>query len=40
MVDTVPFMDGRHGTLTSEGILKVVLGGVNRRQDRKTAAHH
>lgn len=35
MVDTVPFL-GRSGeALTGEGILKVVLGAVNRRLDRK-----
>lgn len=35
MVDTVPFL-GREGeSLSAEGILKVVLGAVNRRLDRK-----
>lgn len=35
MVDTVPFMSTDGGALTGEGILKVVLGAVNRRLDRK-----
>lgn len=38
MVDTVPWSGGRGGRergLSAEGILKVVLGGVNRRLDRK-----
>jgi uncharacterized protein YegL len=36
MVDAVS-LTGENGTqLTAEGILKVVLGGVDRRQDRKT----
>lgn len=40
MVDTVPFKDDDGATLTGDGILKVVLGGVNRRQDRKTKDIH
>ena len=35
MVDTVPFMGEEGGVLSGEGILKVVLGAVNRRLDRK-----
>jgi len=35
MVDTVPFKDEDGGVLTGDGILKVVLGAVNRRLDRK-----
>lgn len=38
MVDTVPWSGGRGGKdrgLNADGILKVVLGGVNRRLDRK-----
>lgn len=40
MVDTVPFTDNAGARLTGDGILKVVLGGVNRRQDRKTKDIH
>ena len=40
MVDTVPFTDDVGARLTGDGILKVVLGGVNRRQDRKTKDIH
>lgn len=35
MVDTVPWSGGKGKGLSAEGILKVVLGGVNRRLDRK-----
>lgn len=35
MVDTVPFTGGDGGVLTGDGILKVVLGAVNRRLDRR-----
>lgn len=35
MVDTVPFKSNSGDALTGEGILKVVLGAVNRRLDRK-----
>jgi len=38
LVDTVPFKGSRGGSLTGEGILKVVLGAVNRRLDRKGSA--
>ena len=38
MVDTVPFTELGGGTLTAEGILKVVLGAVNRRLDRRGGA--
>jgi len=38
IVDTVPFVGNRGGSLTGEGILKVVLGAVNRRLDRKGSA--
>lgn len=37
MVDTVPWSGGKGKGLNAEGILKVVLGGVNRRLDRKDA---
>lgn len=40
MVDTVPFTDEVGARLTGDGILKVVLGGVNRRQDRKSKDIH
>ncbi|GAB7351776.1 hypothetical protein MBLNU459_g2351t1 [Dothideomycetes sp. NU459] len=35
MVDTVPFRGAEGETLSGDGILKVVLGAVNRRLDRK-----
>lgn len=35
MVDTVPFKGEGDSELTAEGIMKVVLGAVNRRLDRK-----
>ncbi|EON62391.1 hypothetical protein W97_01613 [Coniosporium apollinis CBS 100218] len=35
IVDTVPFTGAEGGELTGDGILKVVLGAVNRRLDRK-----
>jgi len=35
MVDTVPFSGDEGQELTADGILKVVLGAVNRRLDRK-----
>ncbi|KAL1628405.1 hypothetical protein SLS54_001978 [Diplodia seriata] len=35
IVDTVPFTGHDDAELTAEGILKVVLGAVNRRLDRK-----
>ncbi|KAF7186429.1 hypothetical protein HII31_12225 [Pseudocercospora fuligena] len=35
IVDTVPFMGAEGTFLTGDGILKVVLGAVNRRLDRK-----
>lgn len=35
MVDTVPFLGDDDAQLTGDGILKVVLGAVNRRLDRK-----
>ncbi|KAF2480935.1 hypothetical protein BDY17DRAFT_254598 [Neohortaea acidophila] len=35
IVDTVPFTGEEGTTLTGDGILKVVLGAVNRRLDRK-----
>ncbi|SMQ47589.1 unnamed protein product [Zymoseptoria tritici ST99CH_3D7] len=37
IVDTVPFMGSEGARLSGEGILKVVLGAVNRRLDRKKA---
>ncbi|KAK8241182.1 hypothetical protein IWZ00DRAFT_547693 [Phyllosticta capitalensis] len=38
MVDTVPFMGEEDTELNGEGILKVVLGAVNRRLDRKKSS--
>ena len=35
IVDTVPFKGEQGGELNADGILKVVLGSVNRRLDRK-----
>ncbi|KAL1302670.1 hypothetical protein AAFC00_003034 [Neodothiora populina] len=35
MVDTVPFRSAEGATLSADGILKVVLGAVNRRLDRR-----
>lgn len=35
IVDTVPFKNEQGGELNADGILKVVLGSVNRRLDRK-----
>jgi uncharacterized protein YegL len=35
MIDTVPFLGKEGAVLTADGILKVVLGAVNRRLDRK-----
>lgn len=40
MVDTVPFLGEGGQGLTGEGILKVVLGAVNRRLDRKKGEVH
>lgn len=42
IVDTVPFTSETGSHLTGEGILKVVLGAVNRRLDRKDdeGLHH
>lgn len=40
MVDTVPFTDESRGSLTGEGILKVVLGAVMRRLDRREKGMH
>ncbi|KAK5016609.1 hypothetical protein LTR16_000093 [Cryomyces antarcticus] len=42
IVDTVPFKSGTGAELTGDGILKVVLGAVNRRLDRKKSSelHH
>ncbi|KAF2843760.1 hypothetical protein M501DRAFT_924766 [Patellaria atrata CBS 101060] len=37
IVDTTPFRGECGGKLTGDGILKAVLGGVNKRQDRKTS---
>ncbi|KMU80945.1 hypothetical protein CISG_08887 [Coccidioides immitis RMSCC 3703] len=38
MVDTVPWSPQNGGTLTADGILKVVLGAVHRKYDRRNAA--
>ena len=35
IVDTVPFLGDDDAQLTAEGVMKVVLGSVNRRLDRK-----
>lgn len=35
MVDTVPFLGDNEAELTADGVMKVVLGSVNRRLDRK-----
>nr|OQO21588.1 hypothetical protein B0A51_12074 [Rachicladosporium sp. CCFEE 5018] len=40
MVDTVPFRGAEGATLTGDGILKVVLGAVTRRLDRKSKELH
>jgi hypothetical protein len=42
MVDTVPFKGAEGEHLSADGILKVVLGAVNRRLDRKRSQdlHH
>ncbi|EDU43521.1 von Willebrand factor [Pyrenophora tritici-repentis] len=40
IVDTVPFTDDHNGELTASGILKVVLGSVNRRLDRNSLDLH
>jgi Mg-chelatase subunit ChlD len=40
MVDTVPFTDDDNAELTAAGILKCVLGSVNRRLDRKSDDLH
>ncbi|EEP77992.1 conserved hypothetical protein [Uncinocarpus reesii 1704] len=38
MVDTVPWNANNGGAITAEGILKVVLGAVHRKYDRRNAA--
>lgn len=38
IVDTVPWRDGNREGLTSTGILKVVLGSVHRKYDRRDAS--
>jgi uncharacterized protein YegL len=40
MVDTVPYTDTDGAKLTGDGILKVVLGAVTRRLDRKSRELH
>jgi hypothetical protein len=40
IVDTVPYTTSNGGALTSSGILKVVLGAVNRRLDRQSRELH
>nr|POE73095.1 hypothetical protein CFP56_31034 [Quercus suber] len=40
IVDTVPFTSEAGSRLTSDGILKVVLGAVNRRLDRQNEAEN
>ncbi|CAO2652580.1 Nn.00g008630.m01.CDS01 [Neocucurbitaria sp. VM-36] len=40
IVDTVPFTGEAHTELTAEGLLKVVLGSVNRRLDRNSKELH
>jgi len=38
MVDTVPWNKDRRGTLSADEILKVVLGAVHRKYDRRSAS--
>lgn len=40
MVDTVPFTNANGASLNADGILKVVLGAVTRRLDRKSKELH
>lgn len=40
MVDTVAYQGDNGGSLTATGVLKVVLGAVNRRLDRNSADLH
>lgn len=40
IVDTVPFTDANGGRLSADGILKVVLGAVTRRLDRRSQDLH
>lgn len=40
MVDTVPFTDANGARLSADGILKVVLGAVTRRLDRRSRELH
>jgi uncharacterized protein YegL len=40
IVDTVPFTGDDNATLTGAGVLKVVLGSVNRRLDRNSKELH
>ncbi|KAK1910259.1 hypothetical protein P3342_006532 [Pyrenophora teres f. teres] len=40
LVDTVPFTDEHDAELTAAGIMKVVLGSVNRRLDRNSVDLH
>ncbi|KAJ4373332.1 hypothetical protein N0V83_003626 [Neocucurbitaria cava] len=40
IVDTVPFTGEGHAPLSAEGIIKVVLGSVNRRLDRNSKELH
>ena len=40
IVDTVPFTDANGGRLSADGILKVVLGAVTRRLDRRSQNLH
>jgi len=40
IVDTVPFLDDENNELTADGILKVTLGSVNRRLDRRSLQLH
>ena len=37
MVDTVPWTGGDDASLTAEGIMKVTMGAINRKFDRKTS---
>ncbi|KAL2006583.1 hypothetical protein VTN00DRAFT_9251 [Thermoascus crustaceus] len=39
IVDTVPWRGERGQTLSGEGVLKVVLGAVNKKYDRRDAVH-
>ena len=39
IVDTVPFLGDNGERLTADGVMKVVLGSVNRRLDRQRSTN-